>query len=278
MRDDSNSKLFLNVVHSEEIDKPTSTQVKATKGKNWSVPFALGPLRMEADKAGKVLVPTFDCCFHPLSLQYAHGSKPFCDLIVNIAKEAIQNSFQASGDDSELAEGYAIIKGVSYKSGSNPKTLMIAAENAEGKSEIKQVGKTKVEKICDAMAVKAKLSATGASDAAASSVIVPNYKIVEQGSFEIANHTTMTSKSKSQRPQKLIVHVHLDRIESVVDIALDVGVKSLAVKTVNKAVPQYKLEINLPYEVEGGKNGCAKFDKKQSKLIVTLPVMKHKNK
>lgn len=160
MRDDSNSKLFLNVVHSEEIDKPTSTQVKATKGKNWSVPFALGPLRMEADKAGKVLVPTFDCCFHPLSLQYAHGSKPFCDLIVNIAKEAIQNSFQASGDDSELAEGYAILKGVSYKSGSNPKTLMIAAENAEGKSEIKRVGKTKVEKICDAMAVKAKLSAT----------------------------------------------------------------------------------------------------------------------
>ena len=259
--DESKRKLFLNVVYSDEIDKPTSSDLNS-----WSVPFALGPLRMEADK-GKVLAPTFDCCFHPLSLQYAHGSRPFCDLIVDISKDAIQKSFHASGDDTELVEGYTILKGVSYKSGSNPKTLMAAAKNDEGKADIKQVVKANVEKVFDDITVKAEVDTT-----ATSSVIVPNYKIVERGNFEIANHTTMTSKPKLQRPEELIVHVDLDRIESVVDISLDVGIKSLAVKSTNETVPQYKLEIELPYHVNS-KKGRAKFDKKQSKLIVTLPVI-----
>lgn len=126
-------KLFLNIVYSERVSKPMPITEKCRQsqenspnaaGTNWSVPFALGPLRMEADKSGKHLVPTFDCCFHPLSLQYAHGSKAFRDLVVHIAKDAVMRLFEASGDATELESGYTILKGISYKNGT-PKALMV---------------------------------------------------------------------------------------------------------------------------------------------------------
>eukprot|EP00804_Cyclotella_cryptica_P002030 CCRYP_007420-RA/>CCRYP_007420-RA protein AED:0.40 eAED:0.42 QI:0/0/0/1/1/1/2/0/261 len=131
---DSKTKLFLNMVHSEKVPKPMPTK-KCRKAKenspmafgtNWSVPFALGPLRMEADKSGKHLVPTFDCCFHPLSLQYAHGSKSFRDFIIEVAKDAVTRSFEASSDPLVIYHEYTILRGVSYKNGT-PKALMVAS-------------------------------------------------------------------------------------------------------------------------------------------------------
>ena len=71
---DSNGKLFLNIVHSEQVDEPS-----VLDGSNWSVPFVIGPLRMEHDKEKKNLVATFDCCFHPLidtSTRFERVSQP----------------------------------------------------------------------------------------------------------------------------------------------------------------------------------------------------------
>ena len=129
------AKLFLNIVHSGEIDEPTTASNKS-KSKNleglnnWSVPYAISPLRMEHDKSGNNLVATFDCCFHPISLRYAHGNKKFLELIIDIAKDAVTRSFKASGDEVEMLPDYTILKGVSYKSGSVPKSLMVSTGNA----------------------------------------------------------------------------------------------------------------------------------------------------
>jgi dynein assembly factor 2 len=265
-REKSNGKckLFLNVVYSEEVSKPLPT---SESSKAWSVPFALGPLRMEADKSGD-LIPTFDCCFHPLSLEYAHGSKSFCNMIVDIAKDAIQKSFQASGDDICIDQGYKILKGVMYKSGTAPKAMMIASDSANHSSNGPSKDASKSVAKATPIPDKGNINAPKGS----SNVIVPKYKIVERGHFEISDHTTMTTKPLLRRPNELVVYVTLEHIESVVDINLDVSQRSLVVTSLKESKCQYQLEASLPYPVDS-KKGSARFDKKQKKLIVTLPVI-----
>ena len=259
------NKLFLNIVHSDEVTKP-SCEAHAS-GKNWSVPYVLGPLHMETDKAGD-MVPTFDCCFNPLSLRYAHGSKSFCDLIVGIAKDAIEKSFQVSGDEIELKDGYTILKGITYKSGSAPKTMMVETHKVKGQDESnsnKTMLQTKAPKTED-------IGRNGkATRSRSNSVIVPDYKVVERGNFEIADHT-MTLMPAPRRPKDLVVHVSLYHITAVSDIVLDVSERNLVVKSATESTPKYLLDIKLHYPVSST-NGSAKFDKKQSKLTVVLPVI-----
>jgi dynein assembly factor 2 len=253
------------MVYSEEVSKPTSSEGSSSateslaaagggSGMKWSIPFALGPLRLEADKTGD-LVPTFDCCFHPLSLQYAHGSKSFREMIVGIAKDAIQTSFEASGDETELADGYTILKGISYKNGSQPKSMMVTKHDTTREQNQSKSPKGD--------------SNTASPQNSNTKNLSPEFKIVERGNFEIADHTTMTTKTISRRPKDLIVYVHLEQVNSVADIALDVSERLLALKSIKH---HYNLEVVLPCPVNSN-DGHAKFDKRQKQLIVTLPVI-----
>ena len=125
--EDKPSKLFMNMVYANEISKPSR---EASKKGNVSVPYAIGPMRMEKDK-GDNLVPTFDICFHPLSLQYAYTSKDFLDLVVDIAKSAVIQAYASSGESSITIESkYTILKNVQYKNG-KPQVLIIDEVNAK---------------------------------------------------------------------------------------------------------------------------------------------------
>lgn len=263
-RDKSKIKIFVNIVYSEEVSKPTSSEAPSSAGQNWSIPYILGHLRMETDKAG-TLVPTFDCCFHPLALEYAHGSKAFCNLVVDIAKDAVQKSFQASGDDTEVMAGYTILKGVQYKTGSTPNAILVSAEPSNLNSS--QTSKDSDGCINN----KAAVGAEGCAAKKESSVIVPAFKVVERGNFDIADHTTLTTKPTSRKPKDVIVHITLE-IESIADIDLDVSEKTLLLSSAAESEIKCHLEVPLPYRVNS-KNGSAKYDRKQSKLTVTLPLV-----
>ncbi len=115
---DKRSKLFMNMMYANEISPPSR---EASKKGNVSVPYAIGPVRMEKDKANN-LVPTFDICFHPLSLQYAHGSKAFLELVVDVAKSAVASSGEPN---ITIDSKYTILKNVQYKSGGKPQVLIV---------------------------------------------------------------------------------------------------------------------------------------------------------
>ena len=109
--------------------------------------------------------------------------------------------------------------------------------------------------------------------------IVPSYKIVEQGVFDIAEHTTLTQTNANvaapppnwRRPKQLIVHItNLDESSSAASINLDVSETELKIVPDSKC--RYKLEIVLPYPVNP-QMGSASFDKKKRTLIVKLPVV-----
>jgi len=261
----TNSKLFLNIVHSEQVDEPS-----VLDGSNWSVPFVIGPLRMEHDKEKKNLVATFDCCFHPLTLRQAHGSKEFLDLVVDIAKDAVGNSFSSSGDEVDILQGYTILKGISYKSGNQPKALMISSNKAVAEkndsvvSTAVSVDKEKSSRTIDT-------TANNNGNDKEDELIIPKYKIVEQGVFDMLEQTNDKQTVQSRRPKQLIVHIHLDKATtSVADINLDVSEKELKIMPDDKC--RYKLELTLPYLVNSTL-GNASFDKKQSVLVVKLPVV-----
>ena len=298
--DDPPSKLFLNIVHSEEIDEPTTTASNQSKpnlegSNNWSVPYAISPLRMEHDKSGNNLVATFDCCFHPISLRYAHGNKKFLELIIDIAKDAVTRSFKASGDEVEMLPDYTILKGVSYKSGSVPKSLMVstgnANANADDQSGDKQTrsgndstcnkpSRSKSSKAVNAVPVSSSnsndASVLAKSDGGKDTEpepLVPKYKIVEQGTFDIADHTMLqdVATAAAKRPKQLIVHINLDEAEtSAANINLDVSEKMLKIIPDSKC--GYKLDLELPYPVNSQK-GNASFDKRRTVLAVKLPVV-----
>jgi len=264
------NKLFLNIVHSEQVDEPS-----VSNGSNWSVPFVIGPLRMEHDKGKKNLVATFDCCFHPLTLRQAHSSKEFLNLVVDIAKDAVVNSFNSSGDEVEMIQGYTILKGVSYKSGTQPNSLMISCsvgetvaekedKNESSNSIDMEEGEEKSSRTIDT-------TANNNGNDKEDELIIPKYKIVEQGVFDMLEQTNDKQTVQSRRPKQLIVHIHLDKATtSAADINLDVNEKELKIMPDDKC--RYKLELTLPYSVNSTL-GSASFDKKQSVLIVKLPVV-----
>ena len=102
--------------------------------------------------------------------------------------------------------------------------------------------------------------------------LVPKYKIVEQGTFDIADHTMLqdVATAAAKRPKQLIVHINLDEEEtSAANINLDVSEKMLKIIPDSKC--RYKLDLELPYPVNSQK-GNASFDKRRSVLVVKLPV------
>ena len=289
------SKLFLNMVYAEAVAPPTASKSAAEGGgARWSVPYALGPLRIERDKVGRTGVPTFDCCFHPLTLRHAHGRREFLDLVVDVAKDAAAHAFRRSGDEAEVDAGYKVLRGVSYKSGS-PRALLVARgsegnqddkRNDGGKNEDDGVAETHRHDKATAPDAAAASKPSPAPDAAAApkpspaedpgsaatKPLVPKYKIVERGVFDIADHTTENHARAPRRPRQLVVTVCLDEASSAADVVLDVAERRLTIEPGPAATrARYRLDLRLPYPVDARK-GNANFVQGTGTLVVTLPV------
>jgi dynein assembly factor 2 len=266
-------KLFLNIVYSDRVAGPIENETERPGGSSWSVPYALGPQRMERNKAGMNLVPALDVCFHPLSLRYAHANKGFRDLVISIAKEAASNAFVASGDEADILVGYTILRGVPYKSGT-PRALMIGidASHEEATSSKMHMVQTIEPR------AQSHVEITVRSCVGDGGICVPRYKIAERRAFDIAEHATTTRTRTSdipmtRRPSHLIVTIYLDEamttMTSADDINLDVRERELKIIPDSKC--GYQLEVALPYPVDP-KRGDASFDRKRRTLLVTLPV------
>jgi len=134
-------KCFVNIVYSDKVALPTSQPVLSSPdfasrtalsipspntGRDWSIPYFSGPLRMEHDTSNneKTLVPAFDCCFNPQSLVYASKNATFRNLIAAIAWKSACSMLNQRADDYQgrqrvtISKEYHILKGVQYKNGS----------------------------------------------------------------------------------------------------------------------------------------------------------------
>jgi hypothetical protein len=113
-KESKGDKVWLNVVMSDSIAKPTA--VRTDGGESWSVPYSLGPPHMEKDSGGEN-VATFDCCFHPEALSLAKGRQAFQNLLVQTAIEGVEEGFKRQNAPTKLLKDYHVLKNVAYKSG-----------------------------------------------------------------------------------------------------------------------------------------------------------------
>jgi dynein assembly factor 2 len=311
------AKLIVNIVYSKEIKSPScSTQNKNAngKGRQWTLPYFFGPLRMEPDNE-KILLATFDCCFHPNALVYASKHIPFRDLIAQTAREGAAKRFASMNEKMQIDPNYLLLKGVSYRNGS-PSVLVISessdllSQPSEDDCDNKKTPPNNDDNVaindescsreCDEMESNTKtnfgngfkkgflvekrsipskdlgnISNVKKND---NSEIVPHYEVIEQGEFDMTDHTTDPSlHSKSNRPKHLIYRISLVGMCSTKNVDLDVSEERLILKSIQteqkESSRNYHLNVKLPYPVKFT-DGSATFDKRKSTLIVTLPVCK----
>lgn len=121
-------KIFVNIVEHESIAPPKAE--RKGDGQQWSVPYSLGPVRMEKDKcetvacgltvgllsshplsvcfvtlAAEANVPTYDCCFHPDALRYAQNSKAFRELLIKVALDGVKDAAKRQDQEVEIESG-----------------------------------------------------------------------------------------------------------------------------------------------------------------------------
>ena len=107
IKDKKEEKVFINVVASEKVAKPTNKQTK--EGQNWSLPYSLGPPHMEKDKNGSN-VACFDCCFHPEALDLSRGHSRFRDLLVHSAMDGIEEGYRRQKLEVKLLKTYILLQ------------------------------------------------------------------------------------------------------------------------------------------------------------------------
>lgn len=107
-------KMWMNITSSDRVMEPRKQMVKG--GESWSLPYSLGPPRMEKDSNDNN-VATFDCCFHPKALDMGNSRKEFKDLLVRTAMEGVTESYKRQNSPVKLSADFHILKGVSYKTG-----------------------------------------------------------------------------------------------------------------------------------------------------------------
>ncbi|CAN0090223.1 unnamed protein product, partial [Laminaria digitata] len=103
-KDLDREKLFVNVVTSDKIASPYSKPSPSRPGgEAWSLPVAVGPLRMEKDKGGDSTT-TFDVCYHPEALVRARRIDAFRDLVAISSLERVEDAFLRSTQQKMTAD------------------------------------------------------------------------------------------------------------------------------------------------------------------------------
>jgi dynein assembly factor 2, axonemal len=72
-KDKTDTKVFINIVQSEKITKPTKTDT--AKGQNWSLPYSLGPPHMEKDKVSSIISSSSSSRVDIPVVHSRHGSR-----------------------------------------------------------------------------------------------------------------------------------------------------------------------------------------------------------
>ena len=95
----------------------------------------------------------------------------------------------------------------------------------------------------------------------------PKYKMTyrHKSSASVADYVSECQG----RPVEIQVEVNLPEFENAKAVELDVTNKNL--ELVSKEPVAYRLSLSFPYQVDGD-SGCAKFNKQERKLTVTIPV------
>lgn len=187
---DDKEKIFVNIVQSDRIAKPTST--KGAEGSHWQIPYSVGPLRMEKDKK-ESNAATFDVCFHPEAIVLSLRHKQFQTVVVETAIDGIEAAYQKQKQNTKLSRDFHIIKNVTYKSG-QVVTMMI--NKSDTKSSWSDDTSTNTESVTVSNVSNSGTNGTKANDDAAANNVDTKLKAGTEGSGPNpgSKHSTVVKK------------------------------------------------------------------------------------
>lgn len=281
-------KIFVNIVHSEEIAKPSSHVIEGKRGSHWILPYIIGPMRYEFDKRKKEMI-TFDICFHSFTLELGKSSNDFRDLIVGTAKDAVGEQLSRNVENIEIGTDIHVLKNVLYMNGSPsimllPSNQLNKTSNRNNGNETLNMKESTIEtQLSNQFGFKKgfllgkkkrnKIDSLPTSNLTSSKAIIPHFEVIERGNFDLIDHTIDGPKHKSTRPAFVEYRISLPTIKSSNQVDLKVNKQRIELSTSPKCIEctAYSLNIPLRYPVLS-EEGTAKFDTSLSKLVITLPV------
>ena len=261
------------------------------RGLNWSIPYAQSRPREDRDKAGAACT-VYDVVFHPDTLYMAGKNPQMRRLVEQTAVEAVDETFKAGLKRDKITYPKLKYKGV-------PQASVIrrrrpgAGDSGEDKlpedvveklrcqaadmtlssgAETSDVGETASAPAAAPADGRNDIPAVASTDTAetkpsdAAGIETPEYTVVYRDSVDMQQFAARCG-GPTTRPQSLVVRIQLPRLTSAADLDLDVGPRTLKLRS----PAGYRLDAVLPLPVRDSA-GTATFDRTARCLVVTLPV------
>lgn len=277
---DEHQKVFINVAKCEKIDKPSSQcgvdKQTGEKGLNWRIPYVQSKPKHDFDK-NKQICAVFDIIFHPHTLHLADKNAMFKKLVIETACDAVCDAFDIKLDRCNLK-----FPKMSYKGVATPAILRNKFNDDDNDDICTKLPETIASDKNDSADEKCVVienkncnnDNNNKNNQFLGDYETPKYEVIHRRHVELHELTNeLDAKLNITLPKELIIKINLPLLNSSKNVILDVNTKSLYLCCDTPA--KYKLEIDLPYEVDK-KCGTAQFDANQKMLIIALPVLKRK--
>ena len=276
-----NIKAFVNICKNQHIEEARCNREIGPGGKsglNWSIPHSFAPVREDVDKQGNKC-KVFDFVIHPNTYRMAETNVRFMKLIEDTALTGTEKQFGIRLDRKNYKKPKITFKGTptatvirSRKDGPVPKKdpemdvlnkVKYPYDNKTSEEKAKELSDKVAKEIND----KKKIEDATEND---NEYQQPSFMVKHRSNVDLQDFTDARDSRPSTRPVELCVEIDLPLLKSAASVELDIFEKKL--KLCSEKVAKYKLDLDLPYEVDE-ENGNAKFDKSKRKLVVTLPVV-----
>ena len=235
----TDEKTFINICSDPSIDPtlPKGEDASEGGGKLYAIPYSLTKQRTkDTDKGGRPC-SVYDCTFHPGVVDMAvKGNRAVREMLAQTAIDGVE-ALAPTKSKPRLGSGDSDVIGVKL----DRENIKYPKMKFKGKSE-PSVIRERLER-------------------------EPKYKMTyrHKSSASVADYASECQG----RPVEIQVEVSLPELENAKAVELDVTNENL--ELVSKEPVAYRLLLAFPYPVEGD-SGCAKFNKQDRKLTVTVPV------
>lgn len=283
-------------------------------GLNWRLPYVQSKPKHDYDK-NKVICAVFDVIFHSDTLHLAGKNPAFKRLIVETAYDAVRTTFDLALDSSKnLKFPKLAYKGTpapvvirrqqvnnqpvngfgqtfvgdrknAAHNGATATNAAATTKKCSNNNNINNINNSNKNNISTNNNINNnnknnsnKHNGVGKQNGITivDEYQTPTYEIIHRRHVEMHEYTDeLDAKLNITIPKELVIKMHLPLLNSSKDVVLDVNSKSIYMHCDTPA--KYKLNVNLPHEVDKG-SGTAQFDNQSKILAITLPVLSGRKK